>query len=128
MAEEMVMVGCKAPNGLVLDLDFYVVAETDQRVRTIKGKLPPVTLKGWSVAFGMPDITTGGYALTSVPAAFWTEWYARNKDTSTLIADKIIIPPHKDTAGAARDHDTVLAMFPRRTESAMQGVKKLSAA
>ena len=124
---DTVMVACKAPNGLVLDLDAYEVSERDQRVRVIKSKMAPVTLKGWSVPFGIPELTTGGYALTEVPTAFWDEWWARNKDSSSLIEDKIILPPHKDAIGSARDHAAVPQMFARRKESEMLGAEKLTA-
>ena len=126
---DTVTVGCKHPNGLRLDLDEYAVNEKDGKVSIIRGKMGPFILKGWAVPFGMPSMTEGGYRLSEVPADFWAAWYQRNKDSS-LILDKVIMPPHKDAVAQARDHDAVPAMFAPRTEADMakSGVAKAEAA
>jgi hypothetical protein len=122
MAVETVLIACKAPGGLVLDLDRYEVAGPNVPVRVIKSELPPVTLKGWAHAWGKPDTTEGGYALTPVPAAFWNAWYERNKGCSLLV-DKIILPPHKDAIGLAHDHAEVPVMHPPAKPTDIKGVQ-----
>lgn len=91
---QTVVVGCKHPNGLVLNLDQYEVTDTQrQTVRKIAGKTT-VTLRGTAHKFGEPNLvaSTGGYRLTPIPADFWEAWFERNKD-SPLIHDRVILPP-----------------------------------
>lgn len=122
--EQVVMVACKAPNGLVLNLDKYVPAGDRGLVRRIAGK-KTVTLKGYARSWGAPDTTEGGYALTPVEQSFWEAWYELNKDSS-LILDKIILPPHRDALGKAVDHAEVPQMFAPVKEKDGKGATKLS--
>ena len=118
-----VLIACKAPNGLVLDLDRCERIGETQDVRVIKGGR--AVLKGWAHAFGKPDMTeeTGGYALTQVDADFWASWIKVNAD-SPLIADRIILPPHnKDTPGLAREHVAVPQMFKPASTDMVKGVQ-----
>lgn len=116
MAGEMVMVGCKAPNGVVLNLDRYEI--TDQQSKRVHRHLGgKQLLRGWSHPINKPNLTedTGGYRLNSVPADFWAEWFKRNAD-HPLIHDKIILPPPSkggdgEAAAKAIDHTAVPAMF-----------------
>ena len=111
MAGETVLIACKAPNGLILNLDSYKVSdERSNAVQRIDGGAT-VTLKGWSTEIGRPNLTleTGGYALTEVPADFWAAWFERNKESS-LLHDKIILPPHRDAVGKAREHRDIPQM------------------
>ena len=124
MAGGMVMIACKAPNGIVLDLDRYEVLNIEKGIiRTHKGPMPPVTLKGWAAPFGQPPGTVGGYGLTAVPADFWEAWFSVNAN-SPLLADKIILPPHKDTHAQAKDHAEVPQMFRPAREGDVPGVKR----
>jgi len=104
-----VLVGCKAPNGLILNLDSYRKRGDQGQVERVRGS-STVTLKGWAHDNKTPDLTEGGYMLTSIPADFWEAWIERNRDSS-LIFDKIILPPHVDAAGQAQDHKAVPQMF-----------------
>jgi hypothetical protein len=104
-----VLIGCKAPNGLILNLDRYEKRGDQGQVKRIPGAAT-VTLKGWARKAAEPDLTEGGYMLTAVPVDFWREWIARNEDSS-LILDKIILPPHQDAAGQAREHKAIPQMF-----------------
>lgn len=105
-----VLVGCKAPHGLILNLDSYRKRGDQGQVERITGTRT-VTLRGWTRKASDPDTTEGGYALTPVPADFWSEWFERNKDHSSLLADKIILPPHVDAIGQAQDHKSIPQMF-----------------
>lgn len=118
---ETVLIACKAPGGLVLNLDHYVKVGDQNSVQRMSGG-DTVTLKGWSRPFGAPDTTEGGYALTPVPAAFWAEWFKINAESS-LIKDKIILPPHKDAAAQARDNADVPQMFRPAKPTDVPGVK-----
>ena len=67
MAGETVLVGCKAPNGLILNLDRYEV-DAQGRARRMTG-LKTVTLAGWAHRIGFePDPTaeTGGYRFETI--------------------------------------------------------------
>ena len=109
MADGMVMVGCKAPNGVVLNLDRYEIVGGGA-ARVIPGK-QTVTLKGWAHEFNRidPAAETGGYVLTSVPQSFWDEWLKTHPDFP-MLEDKTIIGPHKDVVGQARDMAAVPKM------------------
>jgi hypothetical protein len=104
-----VMIGCKAPNGLILNLDHYEKRGDQGQVQRISGAATAV-LKGWARKANEPDITQGGYMMTAVPADFWAAWIKEHADSS-LIADKIILPPHVDASGQAREHEAVPQMF-----------------
>lgn len=124
MAEtDTVLIACKHPAGLVLNLDQYVI--THQPTNTIQRKpgKQTVTLRGWSMpadpkglrareaAYRRLGVTQeGGYALTPVPVDFWTAWIKKNAD-SPLVKDKIILGPHADAIGQAADNEAVEPMF-----------------
>lgn len=107
--EGFVMIGCKAPNGLILNLDSYEKRGDQGQVRRIPGAAT-VTLRGWARKAAEPDLTEGGYMLTAVPVDFWREWVSRNEGSSFL-TDKIILPPARDATGQAREHKSVPQMF-----------------
>jgi hypothetical protein len=125
---DTVMIACKAPNGLVLNLDVSV--KTDERGGSKINRGPTtVTLKGWSHPFNRPDPTEGlgGYALTPVPTEFWEAWLATHAD-SPLLADKIILGPHRDARAQAVAHDAVPKMFPPANTKDVAGIKQFDAA
>ena len=126
MAETMVLIGCKAPNGLVLNLDSYKRRGDGGQVDRINGKFT-VTLRGWSRPMNKPDDTEGGYALTPVPEDFWRAWHAAHKDSS-LLHDRIILPPATDAVAQAIDHKAVPQMFRRVTPADVPGVQADKAA
>jgi hypothetical protein len=113
-AGAIVLIGCKHPGGVVLNLDHYtLVDERNLRVRLDMGKMT-VVLKGWSHPVNRPDPTegTGGYVLTPVSKDFWDQWLAEHRDFP-MLADKTIIGPHTDAKGQARDLAAVPQMFAR---------------
>ena len=118
-ADAHVTVLCKMPTGITLDLDQSIWVNKDQPgmvpvTRTIKAKLPPVTLKGaaWRRGIESPPITIDGFTATQVPKAFWDEWIARNGlDTETPfgpLLDGYIMaaPTHEAAQKMAREHET----------------------
>jgi hypothetical protein len=104
----MILIACKAPNGVVLNLDRYEAIGDKGVIRRLAGETT-VTLKGWARPWGAPDTTEGGYALTPVPAEFWEAWLQTHAD-SPLLKDKIILPPHKDARAQAVDFAEVPQM------------------
>lgn len=122
------MIGCKAPNGLVLNLDVSV--KTDDRGGSkINRGTTTVTLKGWSHAFNRPDPTEGqgGYAFTQIPTEFWDAWLATHAD-SPLLADKIILGPHRDARAHAVAHEAVPKMFGHANMKDVAGIRPFDAA
>ena len=122
----MVMIACKAPGGVVLNLDAYE-AIGNGNIRRIPGGVATVTLKGWSRAWGTADHTEGGYALTPVPKDFWDAWLASHADFP-MLADKTILPPHKAAADQAQAHAAVPQMFAPATPKDVPGIAKAEVA
>lgn len=118
MAGEVIYIGCKVPIGVTLDLDQYETVGPNNSIRTIKGKLPPVTLKGDAGKFGVVNpLNIDGYVFTPVPVAFWDQWLAQNAESS-LLADGLIKPAKTMDAAnkIARDHIAERGFAPRLTE------------
>jgi hypothetical protein len=110
--DSTVMVGCKHPNGVVLNLDKLEPVGTQGQVRIVKHKVT-VTLKGWAHRFNQPDPAEGlgGYVLTAVPRDFWEEWVKTHDDFPMLLDKTILGPPSSpDAAGQARAHDDIPKM------------------
>ena len=125
---DTVLIACKAPGGVVLNLDQSV--KTDERGGSkINRGSTTVTLKGWAHPFNKPDPTEGlgGYALTEVPTAFWDAWIATHADFPMLL-DKTILPPHRDGRRQAVDHDAVSKMFGPANIKDVAGIKQLDTA
>jgi len=133
MATDTVMVGCKMPTGVVLNLTRYEILSKEhglvQRVGEEDGS---VSLKGNAVKFGQADISINGYVFTKVPKAFWDEWLARNA-SSSLLKDGYIKPAATVDAAQriAREHEKERGQFPRLEENDPRtrslGVKKFDA-
>lgn len=124
-SDAFVMIACKHPNGVVLNLDHYELMNVqNNRVQRRVGKAS-VTLKGWAHAINKPDPTegTGGYVLTRVPADFWEAWLATHQDFP-MIEDGTILGPHKDAPGQARSYANV----PKMHAPTVDEVKDLEAA
>lgn len=104
-----VHVGCKLPNGLVLELfDERTMAPPPNSVWTPAMHRPPI-LRGRHVLKGANsiknDFTLRGlaqeqfnYAVTPVPEEFWREWYARHKDDAPCARGFVFaLPKEKET-------------------------------
>jgi len=123
---ETVLVGCNAPNGIVLNLDKYILVNpANNAVQRMDGSAT-VTLNGWAHRWGSPDpsVQGRGYVLTHVDKSFWDAWFKLN-ESSSLIRDRIILPPHRDASGQAREVGaSVKRMFAPVDETAVAGVKR----
>jgi hypothetical protein len=109
---DTVVVACKIPNGLVLQI--YDMVDFDERspagVHMVKKAWPKegarIRLNGPGnpivVRVGVP--VEAGYGLTVVPRDFWERWSADNKD-SDLFKNKSVFACSKqeDTAARARE-------------------------
>lgn len=107
-----VVVGCKLPNGLHMDLE---------------GRR--FTLKGTAVPWGVPPvITPGGYALTpDVDEEFANEWFRRNAGL-TMVEKKIvyIAPKAQDARAMAREFSDVrTGLEPRDPDSPGPGLEQV---
>ncbi len=125
MGAESVLVGCKMPNGVVLDLDRYAV--DGHNVRLIKGKLEPVLIKGPARKMAVGDQSVDGYVFTEISKAFWDAWSKQNP-ASPLVADGFLVVAndHDAAKGIARDMEDRRGQFPRMTEADIMalGVQK----
>ena len=88
-------IGCKLPNGIVLDHDRLEWLNKDSGgsapvVRVIRGKSVPVTLKGYARKITEPDQSVYGYGVTEISAAFWADWVKLDAAPS-LLDDRILI-------------------------------------
>jgi hypothetical protein len=112
-----VVVACKLPNGLVMQL--HRPEEWDEPVlgggyRKSTRHVPdgnPITAHGWRVAHGeTPKITiAGGYALTSnVPGWFWDRWLKENEGAAVVTNKLIFAYERPDEAkGVAKEHASI---------------------
>jgi hypothetical protein len=140
-----VVVACKIPNGLTLQLQRPFEKWEDERdgprKRTynvfygkryiVRGPAYPVgTLpKGFAQAKPTPMLE-GGYALTrGIPKDFWEQWLAQNKEAEFVIAPEgaehgmiFAYDDIDDVAAAAREQERLLSGHePVSTEEDAQG-------
>lgn len=124
MAAEFVTVLSKSPLGITLDLDTseWLNKAAPGMVpvtRVIKGKLPPVTLKGTAYRQGIdpPPLLLNGYASTQVPKAFWDQWLKTHSDFGPLLDGFIKVSPSlADAPAVAADSLDDRGMNPRLIE------------
>lgn len=115
---DYVMIGCKMPNGIVLNLDKYEVTNKEQGlVRLVEGGAE-VTLKGTARAFGQPDTSINGVAYTRVSRDFWDRWLAEHKDFAPLRDGFILVAKTADEQKKiAREREGERGQFPRLEEN-----------
>lgn len=93
MAGEIVMVACKLPNGVHLDIQ---TKEGGRKRVTVQGSAQKV---GTDVkAPGDMKVLVGGYALTPVPKEHWDEWLKLNSKLSIVTGNMIFAQPNKASA------------------------------
>jgi hypothetical protein len=107
-----VWIGCKIPNGLLLQLhtktkmDRPVQGGGIKEVAVYLRDGEPVRLRGPAVPFGaIPRFTIeGGYALTEVKRDFWETWLEQNKSMDMVKEGLVFCQSHKmDAESKARD-------------------------
>ena len=116
-ASDTVVLGCKLPNGVVLqNWKMEETTEpTQQGYKQIKKAVrdgDPIRLRGAAVPFGkMPNHTiVSGYALTpGVKRSFWERWKENNKD-SELLKNNIVFAcgDEQRARDHAREHERVV--------------------
>lgn len=97
---DVVTVGLKSPNGIILQLQKEVIVRYPKRDGGMMEvpefhpdyEAPTYTLNGNRAPFGEQPkcLVVGGYALTpNIPKDFWVEWLAQNKNLD-LVKNKMI--------------------------------------
>lgn len=98
-ATGMVVVGCKIPNGVILQLSVFeqnaepVMGGGHRDVKIGRKVGQTYTVRGPNVKFGeIPRfLMAGGYALTSgIPEDFWNTWLEQNKDAEMVKRELIV--------------------------------------
>lgn len=122
--DRFVAVGCKLPSGVWLDLDRYEGAEAQSAIppRLVKGKMPPVLLKGYRTRGAI--VSPGGYVVTPVPAAFWEAWVKQNPRNDLIESGMVFAESTPDRAlDHSKDHADVPAQFAPITPTRADGVE-----
>jgi hypothetical protein len=97
-----VVVGCKIPNGIILQLSAFeentepVMGGGHREVKTGRKVGEKYVVRGPAVKYGeIPKfLMVGGYALTSgIPEDFWNEWVRQNQDSDIVRRNLIIAFP-----------------------------------
>lgn len=112
----MVMVGCKHPSGLVLEIDESREEAPVPGANKVKVHYPTgrkVILNGSNSTHpDSPQVATGravgGYGLTSVPEDFWNMWVAQHPDFPMLKNNTLFVHQTQDgITSEANDRRTV---------------------
>ncbi|WP_454813774.1 hypothetical protein [Labrys neptuniae] len=102
--DEMVIVGCRLPHGLVLQLQEKsfnqepVMGGGSRKVEVWNKVGPAVTLKGWATPIDRAPTTliVNGFAVTRVNAEFMKEWMKQNALHPAVTSDNIIVMASTD--------------------------------
>lgn len=109
MAEELVTIGCKLPNGLIAELrEAAGIQKTPYGETAVPGRLlQSIVLRGSAeqrrvesegVTLAEVQTVVAGYGLTKVPKDFAEKWFAENADYPPVKRGQIIV--WKSLAGA----------------------------
>jgi|HubBroStandDraft_1064217.scaffolds.fasta_scaffold66269_2 hypothetical protein len=90
-AKEQVMVGCKLPHGLTIQLNRKTVNDEGKTIWQPFGK--KVTLAGRNASQ-----IVGGFGMTSVDADFWDAWVEQNPTFRALENGLLFAEPRRDRA------------------------------
>lgn len=105
-----VVIGCKLPHGIALELGIGV----DARGKPVAGKYTRVVLAGANGAAHGAVVAAGGYGLTRVDASFWEAWYQRNKELDFIKCGAVFCHDSEENAVAhSKDHALLLTGFER---------------
>lgn len=95
LVSESVLVACKLPHGLNLDLYDGNVLRSRVKLSGIMGfRIPNPDRK-----FVNPE-TYAGHSITSVPRAHWEEWYATHKSHPAVVNGFVYVSKTRDDAQA----------------------------
>lgn len=118
----VVMVGCKHPSGLVLEIDESREEAPTPGANEVKVHYPTgrkVVLNGSNSTHpDSPQVAkgraVGGYGLTAVPEDFWNEWVAQHQDFPMLKNNTLFAHATQDgiTSEAANRRDVKNGMEP----------------
>lgn len=107
LTSETVLVACKLPHGLYLDL--YAGKTLTARVKlsgTMGFRIPNEDRK-----FVNPDVSFG-HSVTPVPRKHWEEWLAAHKDHPAVVGGFVYVSKTKDDAVAqAREREGEVTGF-----------------
>lgn len=118
-----VIIGCKLPHGLYLDLrnDAGDIVARYKLAGNANFSLPNPERK----FKGVDTSATFGDTLNTIPKAHWEEWRKRNKDHAALRSGAIYVAKDRDDALAqAREHQTENVGFDK-IDPKKHGVQKL---
>src|SRR5260221_4670944 len=113
-----VVVGCKLPNGLILQLSQFeantepVMGGGHRDIQTGRKVGEKYTVRGPAVKWGdIPRfLMVGGYALTSgIPEDFWNEWVKQNNDSDIVRRGLVVaFPKMEDVEAKCRENEKKL--------------------
>jgi hypothetical protein len=114
--EEMVIVGCRLPHGLVLQHQEKRMEQepgiggTNKKVERWYKIGPAVTLKGWAhhVDKGPHTLIVNGFAITRVNAEFMAKWMEQNREHPAVASGNLIVmgtvdDAKRETAGREKE-------------------------
>ena len=108
MSTETVIVGCKLPHGIILELG-YILGKGGEVTRG--PKYQSFVIKGTNEGrqFKGEKATAGEWALTpNVPKDFWDEWLKKNGELGYVKADLIFaMPEAKSAATVVREREAL---------------------
>lgn len=113
-----VVVGCKLPNGIILQLSTFesttepVMGGGHRDIQVGRKVGTKYVVRGPRVPFGeIPKfLMVGGYALTSgIPEDFWQRWLEQNKDSDIVRRELVVAyPMMEDVERHCRDNEKVM--------------------
>jgi hypothetical protein len=116
----IVVVGCKLPHGLIIDL--YEPGTNEHGQKIMLAKHQPVTLKGAN-----SSNIVGGFGLTEVDAEYWDAWAKQNAKFPAVVNGLIFAQDRRDRAADnAMDHAEAKSGFEGLDpENPVKGMKRV---
>lgn len=129
MNSDTVIVGCKLPHGLVLELGYTLGANGGQVTYGKDYKKIRVNGTNHGYQDRTKGHTAGEIALTpGVPKDFWDEWFKKNKDLAFVREGLIFAQPNAASADAVKrereDLKTKLEPLDPRDTTMVPGVTR----
>jgi hypothetical protein len=113
IAKETVIIGCKLPNGLVLEVG-YEISPTGAQIKS--SDYQRIVIKGWNAHSeemrrqliavksdaGVPHaLNTRPFLNRNIPKEFWTRWVSEHK-RSWLLKNEILFEANDEASAALR--------------------------